>query len=1274
MDVISKALSLCRKVETKLLQLQSHEQSEDAANAYDTLAPKCINDDKLQEYFRALKFALSRKDVRNIAVTGNYGAGKSTVISSFMQFHCDDQYINVSLAGFEMAESEKSPPLTSQEVELSILQQILYKENRDALPDSRIDRILNRSWYHTVKTYFSLLRVAVPTTILLGIVFFDKVSDWLKLPENWSAILDEHTITKTLVLTGLALTSLFFITQIASRIGIFDKKIRLGKIAFLSGNMELKDPEPSSLLNNCLDEIVYFFSRRHFTVVVFEDLDRLGTPEIFVKLREINKIINNNRTNKTPVRFIYAVRDDMFLDVDGRTKFFDFILPVIPFMDSRNALSLLNERIPLLSESSEKHLKSIAYYIKDMRSLINIVNEFNTFSQVVDNGKYSIKLFSLVFYKNIYAQDYHLADKKSGLLYSFIHNYRTQKLHADYFEALDDKLEELFEKAHNIEQEIVSTPEGVRMEIVTEFVPELLWRLIHIASKYTHNSGYQPFNSAELVRNEDHFIDVFTNYDSLHVGYYNQHNPHSYVPIDNGVLKNLIAHYHQRVSLIGEDKNTAFQSLNREIRLLENKIRTRNAIPLDELIRTGGREKFEMTAQQYLDEMEQHDLVSEEQLKVLRTDMKYGGLDALYVLLSNGLIMQDFMSYRSIFHEGSMTVNDNDFIKAIGQDLGYEKSNQEYYIDDVEKVISELIEQKRIYSDGALHHQLLAHIINTNNNCFIVMIAALFEKSDQHIYKVFEVLSLKFVTPDVFDAFVIRSLRISDYLRRIIGVLRAHHALPSCKSLSVSVLSLASPENDEEIVAFRDYIHFLGSDIIRTLPDNRLQRFLVNLKKVQTCYPILFTPSTSSELTAMQYIADNSLYQITLGNVTNIIYACLTSEHAVTYEEANKNPWTLIQQNKLTPLISYYRNHIDSFVQNVFIWSGEDSNCVGDMLTNNQLNDLSKEMIIREMNFTLPELSGLFSESNYSEGTESLSLLDLLFQYDRIIPGWPVLMDYLASACNESILNQWLTKHAVNLEHYISTPDDPNRYICLYEKIICNDTLDENIYSRTLSSVDIDADQIDDQLSDINFIRLIGMGKIRLNKDTFNTAEALYNVSEKSMMDALIFWFSQYSNALMEAPDFYLRQLRDITFFESILDSLMFSRYFDDEIKARLVVYFADYYLNNDVAAIRLPQSVTILAVNLSENINLNALLVTALISSGYRNKAQIAELCIRVNEPDLANVFLKRTRATITVSDISIVTLVLEQSRDSGIIRHFEPRDDGKVIVTLNRDTGEEE
>ena len=175
------------------------------------------------------------------------------------------------------------------------------------------------------------------------------------------------------MLIFLAFVALYFITASASRIGIFDKKLKLSKIALFSGDVEASDQETPSLLNNCLDEIVYF-AKLEYKVVIFEDLDRLGTPEIFVKLREINKIVNNNIVDGNPVRFVYAVRDDLFLGADARTKFFDFILPVIPFMDSRNAFTLLKRKMAL-DKYSDKYLKDIAAYINDMRSLQNLVNE-----------------------------------------------------------------------------------------------------------------------------------------------------------------------------------------------------------------------------------------------------------------------------------------------------------------------------------------------------------------------------------------------------------------------------------------------------------------------------------------------------------------------------------------------------------------------------------------------------------------------------------------------------------------------------------------------------------------------------------------------------------------------------------------------------------------------------------------------------------------------------------------------------------------------------------
>ncbi|MGO4610991.1 hypothetical protein AB4142_32150, partial [Variovorax sp. 2RAF20] len=85
-----------------------------------------------------------------------------------------------------------------------------------------------------------------------------------------------------------------------------------------------------------------------------------------------------------PVRFIYACRDDIFLGSDVRTKFFDFILPVVPVLDSRNAYTHLRNKLKDVPVRDNVLLKQTSLYISDMRSLKNIANEYNVFRKVVD--------------------------------------------------------------------------------------------------------------------------------------------------------------------------------------------------------------------------------------------------------------------------------------------------------------------------------------------------------------------------------------------------------------------------------------------------------------------------------------------------------------------------------------------------------------------------------------------------------------------------------------------------------------------------------------------------------------------------------------------------------------------------------------------------------------------------------------------------------------------------------------------------------------------------
>ncbi|MCZ6144901.1 hypothetical protein O5255_26515 [Escherichia coli] len=78
-------------------------QEEQINTSYEPLTPSVFTDEKAQSYIEALNFACSRPDIRNIAVTGPYGAGKSSVLLTWERAEDNDfRVMTVSLADFEM--------------------------------------------------------------------------------------------------------------------------------------------------------------------------------------------------------------------------------------------------------------------------------------------------------------------------------------------------------------------------------------------------------------------------------------------------------------------------------------------------------------------------------------------------------------------------------------------------------------------------------------------------------------------------------------------------------------------------------------------------------------------------------------------------------------------------------------------------------------------------------------------------------------------------------------------------------------------------------------------------------------------------------------------------------------------------------------------------------------------------------------------------------------------------------------------------------------------
>ena len=232
------------------------------------------------------------------------------------------------------------------------------------------------------------------------------------------------------------------------------KEITLPVDAKIEAESSLSD----SVFNKNLDEIMYFFEATKFRIVFFEDLDRLNDRKIFIHLRELNNLLNNDESIKEkPIVFVYAVRDNIFIQ-DDRTKFFDFIIPVIPVINSTNSGEILLERLEdsrkngIDYDISQAFVLDVSPYISDMRILKNIYNEFVLYQKTVKRAQ-KLKLsdeqmMAIIIFKNLYPSDFADIEEEKGIIKEAFENKRSYiKKQKEQLQIQINDYEQVIEKA-----------------------------------------------------------------------------------------------------------------------------------------------------------------------------------------------------------------------------------------------------------------------------------------------------------------------------------------------------------------------------------------------------------------------------------------------------------------------------------------------------------------------------------------------------------------------------------------------------------------------------------------------------------------------------------------------------------------------------------------------------------------------------------------------------------------------------------------------------------
>lgn len=935
-------------------------------------------------------------------------------------------------------------------------------------------------------------------------------------------------------------------------------------------------------------------------------------------------------------------------------------------MDVKNAFSLLNEKMGKFIPDGRLCLHYTSLFIKDMRCLLNISNEYQIILKKTNDQNIPVKQYTMIFYKNTFPHDYSLVDRKMGVLYSLMESYTNKVLHLEYFKSLEDKEAELEEELKSMIDENAAFPEDIRRDIIHRYIPDTV--TAHLSFAKFISNGYtntiSAFTTQALIENEKEFLDFLQNPNTIVLGQANglqNHRQDFSVSLRNELLKE----YELRKINTVDERKGRYLTVQKSLEEARETIRRRNAIPISELVKLIGRDRFGTLAEEYIFNASEHPLTGDVQKLALQAEMKNNGIKALYYLVTENYIDQDYMRYRSIFQEGGISQKDNDFIREVAQDMKAADANNVKLV-DVAMVIQELRDLNLTLRAGAFHYQIAQYLLDNNDALLDEMIATIFAYNNDEIFSLFDIMRINLNKPDSFTAFLRLALEKNQYLGKMLDIIAEAEESHARTEIISEMLASVSSEKDEESVRYRQFVESEGSRLFSSLDDRLVDAVLKRITQLDVKFQELFIPLTAIETKCLSFVGKHSLYTLTSLNVGTVLFAMLEKDN-VSIKEGQSLPWSLASQSA-PEVLSYFRQNPDPFVMHVFLSSSEKGDAVREVLLLPVLSDDLKVSIVRDMTFTLNTLAGIPAETQTQHEGRPVTLHDLFYLYDRIEPEWESLTQYVGESCDADILTGYLTRHADTLAESGPEVVDGDRYDLLHMKVICNDSLEEKAYQKIINKVKVNVHHLDERISLTNLNRLIKSNKIELNPDNFVILNKLSAVDFVRDIAMFILWFSQYSEEFTANVDSYTQPGSDDSRTALVLSRVMASDLFSTEFKNNLAELFKKFYSGRVTDITGLPESVKIHLLGIADDEAFRDALFQSLISGGLRDKAQLQKYSQWISEPGIEKIFTNLTGATFDAADPGRMRTFLDVLHDAGVIKEWVQREDGQFHAKISR------
>lgn len=1031
---------------------------------YFNLTP--ISDIEESVYFEALDEKLSDDSIKNIAITGSYGSGKSSILESYFTKR-KKKSLRVSLASFCESKDNNDDNqiicenrIDKNEIEEQILQQIFYQLSNNNIPYSGFKRIKHHNKksinLHIIAVIAWLISlISIPNIFILLNSNIRTISN-IGLLKFWSQITWFNTIINIFLLSFF-LVGLYFILREITRIM---QKGQLKKIAMKSAQIELSE---CSALNKYIDELIYFFEATDENIVVIEDLDRFNSIGLFSRLREVNFLINNSPKVDQVVKFIYAIRDDIFANHLNRTKFFDFILPIIPVINTTNSCDLLREFLKEDKKISSLYINDVSLYIHDLRLLKNIINEYRIYSGIInpnDKKRHNI-IFSIIIYKNLFPNEYNLEKSDSGLLHKIFKD-RKKIIIKNLIDNKEKSLYKLEEKKEVITSERTINEEKLREEYILEILKSYA-NVIRICDLSTH----------DIITDNNNFQQLFSN-PTIQI-YQGVYNPIINQPIDFTKIQtkvNLTFNYNERLELINKRNNGEFEELETQITKLKtdiSKYKTR---------------KISVLIKELKEDNNWKDILFEKDIEDSRSSEK----ELLALLIRKGYIDENYQLYMSYFYEGSLTPMDFELLINIKNGEG---DNFNTKIEKIEELLSRISDDEFEYQ-ATLNKDLICHLLNNKYKSDDVRLDSLLTQfiNDEEAFDKYISSLINKLKPHKTELLKFITLIVEKYYPKI--------------WTSVEDNGLSDEEKDDLIKIFL-FLSDKNLKILNDSSDNKLKQYITkkedfidvfaqeeynNVIKLIKTLDIKFEKLKFGNYKSnkvFEFIDSNNCYILNEGMLYLMLYNKLEMAEKDYNERYYHKNYTTIYESQEDKLLEFIHANIETYVKDIYIeldnFQDESEDAILSFIEN--IDDEENTSIIENV------LDNISTEINDIEKFGKKSVWGLLFKNNCVKPIWNNLLSYFIYKENvmDEIALSWLNETNVSdsiTKINLSTDNFEEEYHpaiqSLMRQIIINNIFEQSIYVKLIKSFPYYWSEIDlNNLSSEKISKLIEYKKISYN-------------------------------------------------------------------------------------------------------------------------------------------------------------------------------------------------